>query len=494
MSNYTGANRPARSLDRVFEYAQLRRLPLLNRLVPWFCWASGLSGCAVIAAFIAYRSVQQYPLDAFEEYEIHKAVRWSQGAALYGTAQSELLPEAYPPLYFCLLRVFQTGLGDTFLASRAMSLVATAGVIACGFCWLRGTGSNGIGRLAFLTAFLSFDGLVARCFDVGKPDMLFGSLLALTLVTARHRNAAEAIACSVGLYLACLTKQNGVLFLVPIALWHFVEGRRIWAIGWGAGIASAIAISYLALEWYTEGNFLRWVFYWTAGHGVDFAGGLSQFARTVSLHAPALWIFGFGAMAFRPRNICTWCLFVAIVVAIMGLSKAGGRDNHLLPLAFAGALIVGEWSAELWSHNRVRWVLVAALWLVMIPGLPGRRDFRWIGKRAAETTAWVDAVRNLDGRVAVSHHWLLARRADADCFFSDLILQFRGLVIPDAIAQSIERQEYDYLILCESPERVRTPGWRDLIERNYCETGSLPFQNISQVLPDRVYRSRRLTE
>ena len=120
------------------------------------------------------------------------------------------------------------------------------------------------------------------------------------------------------------------------------------------------------------------------------------------------------------------------------------------------------------------------------------RDFRWIHRRAEETDDWVQAVRRLDGRVAVSHHLLLARRAGAQCFFSDLILQFPGLVVPSAVRAQIKSQAFDYLVLAADPRKSPTPEWASLISEYYESAGELDFSNRSDVLPRRVYKARRV--
>src|SRR5262249_31318970 len=147
--------------------------------------------CAWIAAFILYRSVQPYPLDAFEEYELHKAIRWVDGAELYGTPGAEPFPEAYPPLYFLTLGGWQWLFGPSFLTQRTLSLVALAATLACGLWGLSDLPSRHLGRLVFVAGFLSLHTLCARFFEVGKPDMVFTLFLAAAIVTGRHRNVME---------------------------------------------------------------------------------------------------------------------------------------------------------------------------------------------------------------------------------------------------------------------------------------------------------------
>ena len=251
----------------------------------------------------------------------------------------------------------------------------------------------------------------------------------------------------------------------------------------------------------TNGHFFHWVFVWTAGHGVDTWKGIGCTLQAILYRGPVLLAAVAAVIFGRPRCRWTWCLIVALGVAVMGMSKAGGRENHLLPAAFIGAIITGRWAATIWSNqNREhygpvwRWAVLAVLAVTICMGFPTGRDFRWIAKRARETDGWVTAVQRIEGSVAVSHHQLLARRAGAECFFSDLILEFPGLVVPAPVHQRISNQEYDYLVLEANPSRSHTPGWSELIEKNYLSVGDLDFANVSDVLPRRVFVARSRIE
>jgi hypothetical protein len=130
----------------------------------------------------------------------------------------------------------------------------------------------------------------------------------------------------------------------------------------------------------------------------------------------------------------------------------------------------------------------------VLPGLPWRRDFRWLWRRAQETQEWVQAVRRLNGRVAVGHHRVLARQAGAGCFFSDLILEFPGLVVPAGVRERMAGKHFDYLILGTDPATSPTPGWHDLVTAHYVAAGELACPNRSGVLPRRLYIAGRLAQ
>jgi hypothetical protein len=437
------------------------------------------------------RALQQFPLDAFEEYQLHKAIIWAEGTALYRAAGAELWPEAYPPLYFYALGIWQWCFGQSFVAQRSLSLIALAGMVGCGLWALNDVTPRALGRLAFVTALLSFDWLSAKFFEVGKPDTLFTFLLATAITTGRHRNKGEILASSLGLWLASLTKQSAPIFLAPLVAWHFMSGRRQWAILWGASMVSIIAVTYLVLNWQSAGNFSRWVFVWTAGHGIDVTVGLWSTVRAITIRAPLVLVILIGSLIFRPRCLWTWFLVAALGVAVMGMSKAGGRENHLMPLAFLAALVAARAFAGSWATKRWRCAVVGAALVTIVAGSPTRSDLRWLAKRSQEARDWVAAVRQLDGSVAVSHHLLLARRAGAECFFSDLILEFRGLDVPDSVERRIAEQQFDYLVLCDDPSTSATRNWSHLIEQHYVSSGLLQFPNVSQLLPNRLFQARR---
>jgi hypothetical protein len=126
----------------------------------------------------------------------------------------------------------------------------------------------------------------------------------------------------------------------------------------------------------------------------------------------------------------------------------------------------------------------------LIRDLPARRDFRWVSRRSAEVKDWLAAVRGLGSCVAVSHHSILAKQAGAECFFSDLILEFRGLEVPSGVACAIKQGQFDCLILCDDPSRSTTGDWSSMICEYYVPAGRLAFSNISGLLPDRIFVKR----
>jgi hypothetical protein len=472
-----------------------------------------------LASYIALRSVQPYPLDAFEEHQLRKAVHWAEGGGLYGSPASEPLPEAYPPLYFWLLglwtRVFALG----FFSQRLISLLALLGLVVCGWLSLPKPAASvlepatrptatGVAVLVYITALLGLHAATGKSYEVGKPDALLAFFVAVAALAGEHRTWREVIVGSAAVWLAAMTKQNGPLFLAPMCLAHVFNGRWRWAVGWGASMSVWIGGSYLLLGAATGGNFFHWVFVWTAGHGVDWRVGIEMTATAVLKRGPALIPILAGSLWLRPRCRWTWCLATALSVAWMGMSKAGGRENHLLPAAVFGAILLGRWAALTWSttENGVpctrysvlgaqcslarQWGVLAAIAFVLYPGIPTRRDFRWLDRRAAEVGAWTAAVRELPGRVAVSHHKLLADRASAECFFSDLILEFPGLVVPASVADRIRGREFDYLVLADDPATSTTAGWATLVAENYRPAGLLDFTNRSDLLPRRLYARR----
>ena len=196
-------------------------------------WHVGcLVTCGWILAYVLIRSVQQYPLDAFEEYQIHKAIRWTHGASLYGPVAEEVFPEAYPPLYFWSLGLWLRAFGESFVAARLLSLVALVGIVGCG-CWsLCNAADRRTACLVFLTVFLCFHPLTAKFYEVSKPDTLLTLFLALAIVTGEHRSWVEILVSSSAMLLAGLTKQNAPLFVVPLCLSHVLGGRWRWAVGW----------------------------------------------------------------------------------------------------------------------------------------------------------------------------------------------------------------------------------------------------------------------
>jgi hypothetical protein len=488
-----GFNSPADEFTR----AEFRSADAGCKLATITVWVGSVAVCAWLAGYILFRSFQTHPLDAFEEYELQRASRWLEGIPLYGSPEAEAFPEAYPPLYFWVLAGWTRVVGESWFALRSLSLLALAGVIFA-MCWAqRELVERRLARLISITVLLTLHALTGKWFEVGKPDTLLAMFLAIGIVTGEHRSWREAAVSTLALWLASLTKQNAPLFVLPLAAAHLKAGRWRWAVGWGAAMSLFVGGSYALLDWSSAGQFFHWVFVWTARHSTDVSGGAERLWQALVTRGPILLVVLGVSFMSNWRCRWTWCLVTALGVALLGMSKQGGLENHLLPTAFIGAVIAGRWIGELWSKATVsnvwRWRLAAlpALALAVWPGLPRASDFRWIAKRAREAEEWTEAVRRLPGRVAVSHHMLLARQAGAECPFSDLILKFPGLVVSSTVGDEISSQRFDYLVLAADPEKSSTPGWSELVSAHYTPCGELDCPDRSGVLPRRLYVARR---
>ena len=351
--------------------------------------------------------------------------------------------------------------------------------------------------MVFVATLLALHAVTGKWFELCKSDSLLVLFLAVAIAAGEHRSWSEVFASSLGLWLASLTKQNAPLFLLPLCLAHTLNGRWRWAATWGAIMGLAIGGAYYLLDRLSEGQFRHWVFTWTAGHGIDAMGGMIRMLRAIAWHGPVLFFILLGSLAFCWKGRWTWCLVAAFGVAMLGMAKHGGLENHLYPAAFIVAAITGRWMETLSILASVpawvrRWASIAFLLAITIPGLPSRRDYRWLWRRGEETRDWVEAVRRLGGRVAVGHYLLLARQAGAECFFSDLILQFPGLAVPTAMRQLISSEQFDYLVLSADPSTSPTPRWDELIAAHYSQAGDLEFPNHSGVLPRRLYVAQRV--
>ncbi len=497
-----------------------------------FLWLGCCAVCAWTFAYIVYRAIQAYPLDAFEEFELLKATRWAQGFPLYADPAAEAFPTAYPPLHYWMLAAWTGCFGASLLAARALSGLAMLGVVAVGFWELRDAAYPARARLLFLTLLLAFDSFVGKWFELCKSDALLALFLSIAIATGRQRSWGEAAGSTLAIVLAALTKQNAPLFIAPIAVALGLAGRWRWAAAWAIGTALAVSLVYAALGWSSGGNFFDWVFVWTSRHGFSLASGLRRAFAVTATRAPLTVGVLAGGAILRARCRWTWCLAAAWVVGVLGMAKRGGLENHLLPAAVITALVAARglawgWSAArdggtarerdrpcgrgisgrllrirsacagivgslLASRRARRGFVLAVLGALVWPGLPRVRDFRWVVRRADEADQWVQAVRRFGGRIAVGHHALLAHRAGAECFFSDLILEFPALRVADSVAARIAAEEMDYLLLEADPARSRTPGWPRLVLAHYTPAGELDTPNRSGLLPRRLYMARRL--
>jgi hypothetical protein len=451
-----------------------------------------------VGVYVMRRAAADYGLDAFEEYELTKAARWLRGEPLYTDPNDEPFPTAYPPLHYWLLALCLKWGGMSFVVGRIPSLAATAATIAVGAAAVRRGSGTWLGPWLFAALFLSMHVLTGKWFELCKNDSLLVALLAVAMAAGEHRTWSEVVASSSALWLASLTKQNAPLFVLPLLAAHVLNGRWRWGVAWAGGMTVFIGLSYAALAAASHGAFWHWVFGWPAAHGVSPVAGLARVWTAVWRHGWGILPAAIVALVLRPRDRWTWVLLVSLAVAWMGMSKRGGIPNHLYPAALAAAVVLSRDLAWLWHWAAARrtpvlWKSLAALGLVTItwPGMPRRRDFRWIERRQAEAVAWRDAVRKLPGRVLVAHHALLAAQAGAQVCFSDQIWQFPGLVLPQTARRALSEGEFDWLVLGPDPTDSRVPGWADLVTRRYGFAGALDAPFISGVLPARLYFLKR---
>ncbi len=506
------------------------RLAGIGRLVRAAYWPVIIGACIWSAAYIVLRVLQPYALDGFEEYELQKSWRWWQGAALYGPLGVELQPTAYPPLHYWLLGLWLGLFGPTLLAARLFSLLALALAALLGCAWLlRWTGGRAdpVGErwrelIAFALLLLALHPVCGKWYELCKSDSLLVLLVAGAMVSGEHRTWRHALVSTVALVLAVLTKQNAVAFVLPLAVAHWLQGRRLWALAWPTATLALIGGCYLALQLGTGGWFFHWVLLWPAQHGMDLRAGLERLARSLFDRNGLLLVAVAAVSLLRmPRSHWTWSLLCAFGIAWLGLSKYGGVANHLYPAVWLTALLGAYWfgHAWRWALQRERWgwqvAIAATLLLAAVPGLPQPRQFDWLAERTAEWRSWLDAASTLQGPVAdcnfkllgsivldlervkrpyepaaVLHHFQLARQSRTGCPFSDQIMQFQGLVLPERVRELIASGKYKYLVLSTDPSRSPTPGWPELLMRYYRSAGQLVFDNRSKLLPEELYVRR----
>ncbi len=426
-------------------------------------WASlGALGRATVviavAAIVAYVGValarMRYPfeLEWMEGAGLQSLERLVHGQPLYVAPSLDFTPFIYPPLYFQVSAWIAHVTGSGFLTLRLVSFLASLGVIALVYRYVRDTPSSRVAGLIAAGAFAATYRLGGAWLDLGRVDSMF-LLLLLGAVTVLRRDASAwrggAIA-GVLVVLAALTKQSALFVAAPVALAVLLTDARRGAAFVAAG-AGVLGGAYVVLQAASHGWFRYYVFDLPRDHPIipkllrDF--WISDLLGPLGI-ALVLGAASFFVAPVRPR-VRRVAIDVAFAVGLIGTAYAtrvrvGSFVNVVLPAYLAAALLLGLGLAALERHRdpaapaprlaeRFVLLLVFAQFglLAYVPWrlVPTARD------RAAGEQI-VESLRRVNGDVWVPRHDYLAVMAGKPWHAHELALQ--DVLRPAASAQHAE--------------------------------------------------------
>lgn len=350
--------------------------------------ALGLVGRLLGVGFAAH-VVYPFDLEWMEGGMLVHAQRVMEGLPIYVRPGPDFIPYLYPPLYHWTL----AGLGEIFglgyAPGRALSFAGTlaaAAALVAAVRAERGPLAFGLGAAAlYLSCYEDSGGF----YDLVRTDGMAMGLLAWALVLARQERLAAG---GLLLALAFATKHNNAAFGLPIALWLWkVKGWRSAArfAGWSAGPALAFT---LAMQWSTDGLFLRWLLGVPAVHPIVgqrlFPGTPRELFEALPISTALMLVVTLASARRASAAGLYWLAqgLTALLLTAVMRGHHGGFINVLMPAHWALSLGAALAAVALLRRWRRGWLLVglAAVFLVQTwkglwePGryLPKEEDLR----------------------------------------------------------------------------------------------------------------------
>ena len=382
--------------------------------------AVSLAYAAMVAWVWIGRAAYPYELEWLEGIALEHVQRLRDGLPLYTAPSLAWVPLNYTPLYFWLSAASASLFGETFLAMRLVSMLATAAAAAA--MWKLVRFETGRAAPAWLAVglFAATYRLGGGWFDVARADSLHLALLLGGALVARTDPSRWRMPLVAGVLfaLAFMTKQTAIVAAGPLVAWLAITDR--WrGLVLGAVFVMLSAAGLVALDAASGGWFRYYAYVVPSFHPRSMAL-LWNFPVQDVLRwfAPLLAVVVLALAGRADRDARTrWGFHFALAAGFVGLAWSlrlypGGFDNVLLTAHAALALLGALAFAALTGGRSWTGPLAAglvALQLVLVAWNP-RAQVPGPGDRAAGDTL-VTALRQLDGRVWCSSHTYLLERA-----------------------------------------------------------------------------------
>ncbi len=495
-----------------------RFTPWLRKIVLGWCALWALIWLAIALARARYPFELEWAGGAMRDH----CERILAGKPLYIPPGPDWFPFEYPPLYFWMCAALMRLLNDgTFLSMRLVSIVSTLGCAAVLYQWVRGSAREPTGRTWGIVAagiFLATYRFTGAWYDIERLDMLFLFLCLLggywlTRATAKpdvaehgegepntsRRGVKWVILSAVAFWLAFLTKQQTVLFLVGSAA-ALLLGRRWRLLAIFAATSALLCVGSIALlNRSSHGWFGYYCFRVPLANGVRLNLAAQYFVTDLPLYAPLIALIAVCAVALRakvhrdgpasrtpienPSLSVRGCFEDPLIVwAAMGvcgslLSRAHwGGDQNVLMAGFLGIILVGcsvaaRAEAAMARTGTPLFLLVLAQLVTLVyrpdAQVPGPAN-RAAGER------YESAVRNLEryGEVLCLDHGAMTKVRHFHLMgLLDVIGTEKGL--PTRIANALRSKRFAAILTDAKPE---PGGALDELVRDYVATECLRIE------------------
>jgi hypothetical protein len=318
-----------------------------NRVLEWSILLP-VMGFAVSFLYIAIASMPfPFLLEWMEGQSIDVVQRILEGKPLYGAPTLEYVPLIYPPYYFYVTAFVTLITGGDFLPARLVSTLATLGVCAVIYYWLRR--ENAGWRLALTGAclFLATYRLSGRWFDMSRVDSLFLFLTFAGLYVAVYwRGLGNAVLAAAILTMAFFTKQSALMAALPVlAALAFTNWRHALAVA--AALTLLCNAGVWLMDYESGGWFSFYAFTVPAGHGFDRGMYLGFWKRDIFGRVGIFFLMALAVIAYQLRS--DWrkgLLYCGMAAGFIGASYVSrihsyGYINVLMPMHAFLALMTG---------------------------------------------------------------------------------------------------------------------------------------------------------
>lgn len=423
-----------------------------------------LVGCGVLSVgaylwVVAHRIFYPYELQWMEGGSVELVHRLVHGHTLYTSPTLRFTPWPYPPLYFALSAGVAKVVGVGFVPLRLVSTAASLGVLALIFVLVHQETGNVAAAVFSAGVYASTFRLAGAWFDIGRVDSLWLLLCLSAIVVARRARSWRAGAV-VGLllFLACFTKQDGLVVAVPLIAWLFAVRRRA-AVAALSSLVLLLGASTVALNAATRGWYGYFVVHELLGQPITRSQVTDFWLHDILTPLPVVGMLAVGAvLAGRRSDELVWTSRGAVLAGGAGLVAAawagrlhsGGYANVLMPAYAAMAVLAGVGVAYLREVSRAlraRTRIVASACVVVAlvtqfahvaypvsAQIPTRAD-----ARAGD--GFVRMLRHLPGKVVVLIHPWYATHAGKGDFAAGVAIQDLLRSQPGAARSALIRDE-----------------------------------------------------
>ncbi|NOY93035.1 MAG: hypothetical protein GXP55_17765 [Deltaproteobacteria bacterium] len=327
------------------------------------CVVALLPALATARAFLelaSTRLLESYPIQWLEPLFYRFALRSFNGLPIYGPPTTEYVAPIYGPAFATfaggLFRVF----GPGFVAMRLMSFAGFTALCVGAGVWVRRASGSWLWSWVPGLLLIMLNHPINNWFLVTNVDVIYFAFIvaALALIDSSKWSTSVVSAVALCLVLACLFKQNGLVFGVAVCAYALFRDRRAaWRIVWiGAAVLLPIAI---VLHLRSEG----WFWISTAAIPLESIKDprADHWKTLMKLSELATWAFALSltALVVLDRKRGKWVLWVllqgaAAWVAYRAFAKSGGGENSLLPVLFLGIVLPFVALAKL--RSRLSWI------------------------------------------------------------------------------------------------------------------------------------------